>query len=262
VTFYLGTHQPGWLSRVVVPLCVSRRRLADYQRLPVARGPWIEDSGGFTELFTYGRWETTPAEYVAQTRRFAEGIGNLVAAACQDWMCEPAMLARTGLTVAEHQQRTLDSYLELREAAPELPWFPVLQGWTPDDYTRHVEQYERAGVDLRRLPLVGLGSVCRRQHTGSLIAIFSALAPLGLRLHGFGVKRQGLRRIAPWLASADSMAWSTHARKRAPLPGCTHRNCNNCLRYALLWQEQVEVDIRDRRPLALQCSFATLGGAA
>ena len=45
-----------------------------------------------------------------------------------DWMCEPAMLARTGLTVAEHQAGTVANYLELRAAAPELPFIPVLQG--------------------------------------------------------------------------------------------------------------------------------------
>ena len=47
-------------------------------------------------------------------------------------MCEPFMLAKTGLTVAEHQARTVANYLELRSLAPELPFVPVLQGWSLD----------------------------------------------------------------------------------------------------------------------------------
>lgn len=39
------------------------------------------------------------------------------------------MLARTGLTVREHQERTIANFLELRRIAPGLPFIPVLQGW-------------------------------------------------------------------------------------------------------------------------------------
>jgi hypothetical protein len=80
-------------------------------------------------------------------------------------MCEPDVRARTGLSVEEHQRRTIASVLELRALAPEIAWAPLLQSWTDGDYWRHAEQYERAGVDLRREARVGLGSVCRRQST-------------------------------------------------------------------------------------------------
>ena len=49
-------------------------------------------------------------------------------------MCEPAIVARTGLTVLEHQERTVASYLELRALAPHLPVIPVVQGWHLADY--------------------------------------------------------------------------------------------------------------------------------
>jgi hypothetical protein len=48
-------------------------------------------------------------------------------------MCEPFMLAKTGLTVAEHQVRAVTNYLELRGLAPDLPFVPLLQGWSRDD---------------------------------------------------------------------------------------------------------------------------------
>jgi hypothetical protein len=249
--FYLGTHHVGWLQRTSVPLFVSHRWLVKRRRLPRALDAWALDSGGFTELALHGRWETTPAVYAASVRRYRDEIGGLAWAAPQDWMCEPFMLARTGLTVRQHQERTVANLLELRALAPDLPFVPVLQGWSLAEYFhRGVELYERAGVDLRSEPVIGLGSVCRRQSTGEIHAIVEAPAGLGLRLHGFGVKTSGLERYAEHLASADSLAWSYNARRSAPLPGCEHRSCANCLRYALRWRGQV-LDRLERVQLSL-----------
>lgn len=234
--FWLGTHEPSWLRHSAVPLFVSTRRLQRLRRrLPEAVVPWALDSGGFTELSMFGEWQTTPAEYVARVGRYADEIGQLVWCAPQDWMCEPFMLARTGLSVAEHQARTVSNFLGLRQELGALV-VPVLQGWARDDYLRHVDDYAAAGVDLEGEPLVGLGSVCRRQATGEAEAIVWSLQPL--RLHGFGMKTEGLRRYGAGLASADSMAWSYQARKRDPLDGCTHRSCANCIRYAMAWRDR------------------------
>jgi hypothetical protein len=239
LSFYLGTHEVAWLGRTEVPLFVSHRRLAARTRLPRAVGRWALDSGGFTEIAMHGRWETRPAVYAAAARRYADEIGGLAWAAPQDWMCEPFMLAMTGRNVHQHQERTVANYLELPELRPELPFVPVLQGWVLADYLRCVDLYAAAGVDLASGGLVGLGSVCRRQSTGEIEAIVEALAAYGLRLHGFGVKTAGLARYGQHLRSADSMAWSYDARRREPLPGCPHRNCANCLTYALAWRRRL-----------------------
>ncbi len=250
--FLLGTHQPGWLTRLDVPLFVSHRTLRDRKQLPRARCRWALDSGGFTELTLYGCWQISLGEYVEAVARYQAEVGNLVWASPQDWMCEPTMLQRTGLTVAEHQARTVDNYCALRQAAPTLPFIAVLQGWTLDDYLACVDRYAAAGVDLRTLPLVGLGSVCRRQASGEIGRITAALAALGLRLHGFGVKRRGLADYAETLRSADSLAWSYAARRRPPLPGCTgHRNCANCPRYALAWRQRLTDGLDGPRQLRL-----------
>lgn len=234
--FFLGTHQPGWLASAGVPLFVSYRRLANRRTLPRAAAAWALDSGGFTELSLYGDWRTRPAAYLAAVRRFRDEIGRLAWAAPMDWMCEPFLTARTGLSVAEHQRRTVDNFRQLRESAPELPIVPVLQGWRLPDYLSCVERYARAGVDLTREPVVGLGSICRRQHSGEAAAIVTTLAALGIRLHGFGFKTQGLRSCAGDLVSADSLAWSYDARRKPALPGHRHGNCANCLPYALAWR--------------------------
>lgn len=236
-TFWLGTHVPDWLGRAGVPLFVSRNRLTARRTFPRAIAPWALDSGGFTEIATHGRFTVLPATYAAEVRRFSQEIGSMAWAAPQDWMCEPAMIARTGLSVCEHQARTIANFLELQAIAPDLPWIPVLQGWGSFEYFRHVEDYARAGVDLSGLPLVGVGSVCRRQATGTAAMIFRVLqSHYGLRLHGFGVKTVGLRAAGDSLVSADSMAWSAAARREQPLQGHTHKNCANCLDFAMLWR--------------------------
>ena len=71
---------------------------------------------------------------MAAVRRYRDEIGRLEWAAPIDWMCEPFMLAKTGLAIAVHQAHTVANYLELRSLVPELPFVPVLQGWSRDDY--------------------------------------------------------------------------------------------------------------------------------
>ncbi|MFF5227475.1 hypothetical protein [Dactylosporangium sp. NPDC000521] len=245
--FYLGTHQPHWLRLALgVPLFISDRRLRAYRTLPRANGPWALDSGGFTELSQHGSWDhgPTPAQYAARVRRYRDEIGHLAWAAPQDWMCEPHITATTGLSVREHQARTVTNYLRLRDLAPDLPFVPVVQGWTPGDYLHCVDRYAAAGIDLTRADLVGVGSVCRRQSGRQLGEVLTCLHTAGVtRLHGFGVKTLGLAHHADLLTSADSMAWSAQARRQPPLPGCTHTNCANCLRYALRWQHDVNATI-------------------
>jgi hypothetical protein len=248
-TFYLGTHMPNWLATSDIPLFISRNRLKNRKTFPQARAPWALDSGGFTELMQHGRWTITPAEYAAEVHRYRDQIGRLEWAAPMDWMCEPWVItggqhgplnfAGTGLTVEEHQQRTVDNLIELRALAPDLPFIPVLQGWTLADYQHCAQLYVAAGIDLTAEPVVGLGSVCRRQATDEIEQIVRHFAGQGLRLHGFGVKTQGLGAYADGLASADSLAWSMDARRSDPLPGHTHKNCANCPDWAYRWHQRI-----------------------
>lgn len=241
--FYLGSHQPHWLWTVEFPQFVSHRQLAREARRGRTTRPavcrWALDSGGFTELSMYGRWVTSPEEYVEAVAMYVDRIGNLDFAAPQDWMCEPHMIDRTGLSVAEHQYRTVENYLTLRDLAPGLPIIPCLQGWDLADYLACADLYASAGVDLASLPRVGLGSVCRRQSTEQIGTLVAQLGEKGLQLHGFGVKTGGLALYGEQLASADSLAWSYAGRREGPLPGCTHGNCANCLKFATRWRSRV-----------------------
>ena len=139
--------------------------------------------------------------------------------------------------IAKHQRRTVANYLRLRELAPSAPFVPVLQGFAESDYVRHATDYARAGVDLTALPLVGVGSVCRRQAGAEAAGIIRAVRRMGIKPHGFGFKSQGIAIAGRDLESADSLAWSYTARLAKPLPGCSHgprgtSPCNNCPVYA------------------------------
>ena len=242
--FYLGTHHPHWLERTYVPLFISRRSLMTRKSMPVAHGPWALDSGGFTELSMFGEWRTSEDEYIADVLRYQDEIGQLEWVAPQDWMCEPFMLAKTGLTVREHQYRTVMNFLRLRYHLGFLV-VPVLQGWDQDDYRYHASMYCRHGVDLEDEQVVGLGSICRRQNTsevGFIVREFN-----WLKLHAFGVKLTGLESYGDALHSADSMAWSYRARRDTPMRGHTHKSCANCLPYALRWRDQVLARLGQQR---------------
>jgi len=240
--FYLGSHHPSWLGWARWPLFVSHRALAPITSPAKAVGPYAIDSGGFTELSKYGEWRTPPQAYVEALARYEATVGRMDWAAPQDWMCEPFMLAKTGLTVREHQARTVDNFQTLRALWPKVsdescPVMPVLQGWTLGDYEHCADLYAQAGVDLHAYELVGLGSVCRRQDTaeiGAIVAAFAAEFPL----HGFGCKTSGLVRYGRMLASADSMAWSFDGRFKA---GCTptHVSEANCPAFAEGWRQRL-----------------------
>lgn len=163
-------------------------------------------------------------------------------------MCEPRILQRTGCTVREHQRRTVRNFICLRELAPEIPFVPVLQGWELAEYQRCADLYHLAGIDLESEPLIGIGTVCRRQHTADVEQIMRAFALRNLRIHAFGVKTTGLRRYAAVLSSSDSLAWSLRGRH---VPGCTpsHRSESNCVHFALAWHRQVTASLSDQRPV-------------
>lgn len=220
------------------PLFVSRRTLRHRKGPMAINTDWALDSGGFSELSMYGKWETGPDEYIEEVRKW-HGWGRMAWAAAQDWMCEPVILQKTGKSVKDHQILTIDNYLYLKGNAPEIPWTPVIQGWEPSQYEEHVKMYSSVGVDLTKNKLVGIGSVCRRQHTFEIECLIKKLHSQGLKLHGFGFKLLGLKKVADYLESADSLAWSFAGRRSPPLEGHKHKNCANCKDFALLWRNKL-----------------------
>src|SRR5262249_2203154 len=144
---------------------------------------------------------------------------------------------KTGLTVEDHQFRTIERYDALVQLVRCVYLMPVLQGYTGYDYLRHLEQY---GDRLGRGAYVGVGSVCKRTtHVLSIERILFAikLERPDLRLHGFGLKSTALGSalVRDALYSADSMAWSFAARREEH-----HGKRRNDWREADRWRRQIE----------------------
>ena len=69
------------------------------------------DSGAFREIEQYGGYRHKPSEYAAEVNRIAAINPGLRTAVFREvWMCEPFMLAKTGLTIANHQRLTIERY--------------------------------------------------------------------------------------------------------------------------------------------------------
>jgi hypothetical protein len=232
VRFFCGLHQPSDAKHFAASF-VSVNRLRD-RKGPFVVGDWIMDSGAFTEISTHGCYRHSVAEYAAQIRRWASN-GNLLAAVAQDWMCEPWIIEKTGLSVAEHQRLTVDRYdALLAEDTSGVYVLPVLQGYAPADYVEHIRLY---GERLLRGAWVGVGSICKRNGNPRAIeAVLLAIhgARPDLKLHGFGLKASALGSalVFDLLHTADSMAWSYNARMQG-------RNGNDW-REAMRWMRKIE----------------------
>lgn len=237
-TVWLGgdVHAFWWGTR----LLVSYGRLRAAKTLPAASAPWVCDSRAYTEIAQHGTWTISAEQYAADLTRYAREIGHLAWAAPQDWPCRQPLLDATGLSEADHQQRTIASVRRLRELAPSVPIICVVTGLTAAGYLRHLAMYRAAGIDLRAEQLVvGVGALVGRA-PGEAADIIRTLYAAGLhRLHGFGVKGRVLDLVGGLLESVDSASWSSEARHRGGL--CPHGLTKwerNCPRAAAGWGDQ------------------------
>lgn len=228
--FFVGLHQPSDAKHFDAAF-VSVNRLRN-RKSAFNVGDWIMDSGAFTEISTHGEYRTSVAAYSNEIARWKNN-GNLLAAVSQDYMCEPFILEKIGMTLQQHQTLTIERYDELLRYDTGVYIMPVLQGYKPSDYVSHIREYGRR---LGHGAWVGVGSVCKRN--GDIRAIEEVLLAIkhvrpDLRLHGFGLKTTALSSglVNQLLETADSMAWSFNARKNG-------RNGNDW-REARKWTDRI-----------------------
>jgi hypothetical protein len=209
---FVGLHQPSdakHFDAAFVSVNRLRSRKSDFEV-----GDWIMDSGAFTEIATHGTYRESPGKYAIQIERWRK-CGNMLAAVSQDYMCEPWILEKTGMAIPDHQRLTIIRYEGITEKTDAYV-MPVLQGFAPQDYVRHLQMY---GSRLTHGMWVGVGSVCKRNgDPGAIYDVLSAIKAVrpDLRLHGFGLKTTALADggVFDLLHTADSMAWSFAARKQ------------------------------------------------
>lgn len=242
--FLPGLHRPA-VSHMFDYAFISANRLWDSAPV-ISAHKWVMDSGAFDEIFRHGRYRHSVEDYAHLIRKYQHNEG-LLAAVAQDYMCERMICAKvlgipeSELTdemfqaqVLKHQEMTIERYDALmRQDVGGVYIMPVLQGFEPEEYVRHLRMY---GNKLAQGAWVGVGSVCKRQGDPTyMLAVLEAIHAErpDLRLHGFGVKLTALKnpRIAELFYSADSMAWSFASRKRWGDP--------NSVRAAMFFETQV-----------------------
>ena len=198
---------------------------------------WIMDSGAFSQVCNSGDHVLSPLEYACQIKRWSR-CGILLRAVSQDYMCEDFILEKSGKSVLEHQEMTIERYDQLLAGMDlidcDVGIMPVIQGYSPESFQECVCMY---GSRLKQNQWVGVGSIASRAKEPELVLdVLDAIREVrpDLRLHGFGVKVRCLQdeRIRNHLFSADSMAWSFAARYRGRVS-----DVNEALRF----QERINV---------------------
>lgn len=176
------------------------------------------DSAGFVALARYRGFPWTIDAYFKLARAFPfRRIASL------DY-CTEQEIAPDREEVLDRVARTVranrDCALRADEADLAHRFMPVLQGRRPEDYVRCAEALWSL---IRPGSVIGIGSMCRREVAGpeGVVAVIEQLdhmPPQGIRLHAFGVKGSALpylKRFEPRIASIDSQAYGTAARRDA-----------------------------------------------
>ncbi|HZZ80983.1 MAG TPA: hypothetical protein VFE62_20950 [Gemmataceae bacterium] len=183
--FYVGLHMPSHAAqfeRCMISVARLRDRKSDFEV-----GEWMMDSGAFTEIKTHGRYRDSVEQYAAHAERWSR-CGQCVAVVSQDYMCEPFILAKTGLTTQEHQRLTIERYDALSALVRSAYVLPVLQGYLPDEYVAHAREY---GERLAHGQWVGVGSVCKRNvDVEEIEAVLMAIRREAARLEAARLRRQ------------------------------------------------------------------------
>jgi hypothetical protein len=241
---YLGV----WQNRQALAapqFMFSLRRLKDRQSpAPFEGRDWIMDSGAFSEITINGKYTYTTDEYLHYVEMHQPGLYFNM-----DFMCEPFVLEKTGGTVKEHQQKSIDNQIKIMDRMDHYDitgqFAGCIQGWELKDYIEHIDMLKAQGCITSKM---GVGSVCRRKNTGDIVNILQAVkeALPNVKLHGFGIKTQALQypSICAALDSSDSMAWSFDGRREETQQcgDCIHpgaMNCANCHVHMLKWYDRV-----------------------
>lgn len=234
------------------------RELADRERAAVphdeqaANRRWLVPEAVAEYLLLHHGPEVTSrvAEYIAALSPDVV-IGLIDAAEAAEVglrrvFAEATRVTGADLTGADPASATLGVLCGLGSAI-ESAWSAIVAMTTP-------EQRERLGLD-REVP----GSHTR-DLTQVVTRVCDALGEAERERDEARAEverlRGALKRYADVLASADSLAWSYAARRDPPMLGCVgHRNCANCVRYALRWRERLLGSLAGPR----QCALALYG---
>lgn len=202
--FFIGCDRRWMFDLIPKPMLGVNAPLSRRVDLRSKEVSWA-DSGAFQLVKKHAGYPFSHEEYRARLEQLGPSFYTQM-----DWPCEPSVREKTGLTVAQHQVRSIASAAECATwKLGESLFVPTIQGWTVDEYLACAENLEAEGLWR---PYMAIGSVCRRGSTAGVERVLWALREFkpGTRYHGFGVK--SVDKLLSHLWSADSFAWNFHGR--------------------------------------------------
>lgn len=177
-----------------------------YQYLAEFRSVML-DSGAFGSAFYDGGYTYGIDDYLGIVEKLMPEWW-----VAMDYPCEPNIMPQ--LPIRERIKMTIAN-TKILAATPFPGFLPVIQGWAVEDYLYCAKRMEEEGLIL---PVMGIGSICRRGSQGKIVAIVAALANQlpGIKLHAFGVKINTLNynkgEILNYLDSLDTAAWQLNEK--------------------------------------------------
>lgn len=264
--FFVGVFDKRHISWVDKYFMMSYARLKNRKSAinPPSNLEWIMDSSGFSEIHKNGRYTFTTEEYEKSILlHMPNWFANM------DWMCEQSALAKSGKTVAEHQELTTENHVILQDWAKEngMGFMGVVQGYAKSDYISHIDSLKERGLICE---YIGIGSICRRSQDYNIFNIVNTVKeelPSWVKLHLFGVKNSIFNHklfTSDLAYSCDSMAWSYLGAMNKSQVGrrCNffsniicdknYKWCNNCEMAFRKWMSKLDFGSKQTR-LSLRC---------
>ena len=170
----------------------------------------ILDSGGYSFFSRWGDYPFSIEDYVSLAHLLQDQY-PLYRVATLDYPCEPDINRSHLMTNEDRITKTVYNAVSCYDADKTLPWLPVIQGYTLDEYLHCVDLYNEAGIIS---DYWAVGSLCSRK--GELRSIkylltnLKELALSNVKVHAFGLNIPYIKdpQIFDLLYSSDSAAWT------------------------------------------------------
>jgi len=178
-------------------------------RLPATVENVILDSGGFAFFSRWGDYPFSLEDYLDLVYHVRDEH-PLFRVATLDYPCEPEINRRQLMTNDERIEKTISNAVECVQADKTLPWLPVIQGYTLNEYLDCIERYREVGL---KSDYWAIGSICSRK--GSPLQIRQIITGIKRqlpteKLHAFGLGIPYLEdpQVFQSIYSSDSAAWN------------------------------------------------------
>lgn len=169
----------------------------------------ILDSGGYSFFSRWGDYPFSIEDYVGLAHLLQDKY-PLYRVATLDYPCEPDIDRSHLMTNEDRIKKTVSNAVECMHTDQNLPWLPVIQGYTTNEFLSCIDLYEEVGITS---DYWAIGSICSRKgnplELRKIITSIKEQHPNG-KLHAFGLGIPFLRdpQIFQAIYSSDSAAWN------------------------------------------------------